>query len=103
MEAIYFVSFKMIPSTTTFEDMLDLSNVIILPCTSTFKIRVSNGTFDKGVITEKASRIFPVPERDLPGIPWDKDPEIDEPYIPGDPGETPPEPWDEEDTEGSSK
>ena len=52
---------------------LFLSKEIILSGTSTFKIGVLNDAFDKGVITEKASRMFPVPERDLPRIPRDEE------------------------------
>ncbi|SJK85025.1 hypothetical protein [Cuniculiplasma divulgatum] len=90
MEAIYFDSFKMIPSTTTFEGMLNLSSVIILPNLKMVKNRVVN-------------RMFPGPERDLPGRPWDKEPGIDEPYLPDDPGEIPSDPWDDEEREGAAE
>ena len=90
MEAIYFVSFKMIPSTTTFEGMLNFSSVIILPNLKMVENRVTN-------------HMFPGPERDLPGRPWDKEPGIDEPYLPDDPGEIPSDPWDDEEREGSAE
>ena len=103
MEAIYFFSFKMIPSTTTFEDMLDLSNVIILPNLKTVKNRVVNRIFNTRTIINKTDHMFPGPERDLPGRPWHKEPGIDEPYLPEDPGEIPSDPWDDEEREGAAE
>ncbi len=103
MEAIYFDSFKMIPSTTTFEGMLNLSSVIILPNLKMVKNRVVNRIFNTRTIINKTDHMFPGPERDLPGRPWDKEPGIDEPYLPDDPGEIPSDPWDEEEPEGAAE
>ena len=103
MEAIYFVSFKMIPSTTTFEDVLSLSSVIILPNLKMVENRVTNRIFNTRTTINKPDHMFPGPERDLPGRPWDKEPGIDEPYLPEDPGEIPSDPWDEEEPEGAAE
>ena len=97
MKAIYFDSFKMIPSTTTFEGMLNHSSVIILPNLKMVKNRVTNRIFNTRTTINKTDHMFPGPERDLPGRPWDKEPGIEEPYLPDDPGEIPSDPfYDEE-------
>lgn len=146
MEAIYYDSIKVMPSSTTFEDVLNIPNVIILPDLRTSHKRAVNDAFmtrttiqmfghehegdlltilfnqeqkhrkeaKKSIeVVQKSRGISPLhsfkrshvkakkptfpPEGDVPR-PWDREPGINEPYIPEDPGDLPLEP-DEEDEE----
>lgn len=96
MEAIYFDSLKMIPSSTANGSMLKLPNVIILPNVRTSNISVANLTLHIRTENSTMDHVIPGPERDLPSRPWDREPGIYEPNIPEDPGDLPGDPWDEE-------
>ena len=96
MEAIYFDSLKMIPSSTANGSMLNLPNVIILPNVRTSNISVANLTFHIRTEISTMDHVIPGPERDLPSRPWDTEPGIDIPMLPDDPSDLPGDPWDEE-------
>ena len=149
MTAIYYDSLKMLPSSTMFEDVLNIPNVIILPYFGISYNTVANHTFKTRTTVQMIGHGFPGPDRDLLTIlfnqsqkhrkelkksegvaektkgisplysfktlhvkaknpalppegdiprPWDREPGINEPYIPEDPGDLPLEP-DDEDTE----
>ena len=44
-----------------------------------------------------------LPERKLPGIPWDDEPEPDIPFIPEDPGDVPVDPEEGPDEENNNR
>ena len=97
MEAIYYDSLKMIPSSTANGSMLNLPNVIILPNVRTSNISVANLTLHIRTEISTMDHVIPGPERDLPSRPWDTEPGIDIPMMPDDPGELPIDPDEDPD------